>query len=148
MKKIIFAVATMLLVATTSTVNAQAGGITKSGKYVNYKFPDSITVSKTVLFPTATTLSPSYTSDSINVKVGEFYTYLTVPQLTAQRRVRLTNQSYLTGGAQLVVDATADGTARNLIVIHSAGSDTLSVTSKKRAAWLYTGSKWVPYGTW
>jgi hypothetical protein len=148
MKKLIYAVAILLTMAISIDSSAQAGGITKYGKYVNYKFPDSIATSKTVVFPTATTLAPSYTSDSINVKVGEFYTILTVPQLTAQRRVKLTNQSYLTGGAQLVIDATADGTARNLIVIHSAGSDTLSVTSKRRGTWTYTGSKWLPSGQW
>lgn len=144
MKKLFAFVA--IIATTVFTVNAQgAGGITKNGKFVNYKFPDAITASKTVLFPTATATAPSaWVSDSLNVSCGEFYNYVALPALSATRRVKLSTQSYLTGGANLVLDATSiDTTTQSLIIVQPSGSDTVGVSSAKTLLLYYTGSKWV-----
>lgn len=146
MKRIITVLAIVMVIALQA--NAQAGGISKGEKYVNYKFPDSIAASKTVLFPTSTGIAPTWASDSVVVKVKEFYTYISLDTLRGTRRVKLSAQSYVTGGAQVVIEAVRDTTTRSLIVQHAAGNDTISVATKKRAAWFYTGSKFVPYGVY
>lgn len=148
MKRIITVLAIIALCELAA--NAQAGGISKGEKYVNYKFPDSIANSKTVLFPTATGIAPTWASDSVVVKAGEFYTYVSLDTLRGTRRVKLSAQSYVTGGAQVVIEAVRDtASTRSLIVQHSAGNDTISVnTKRKRAAWYYTGSKFVPFGVY
>lgn len=149
MKKMMFLCATVFaLLLSANAVQAQAGGIAKGSKYVNWKFPDSITVSKTVTFPTAATLAPTWASDSVNVKSGEFYTYVSLDTLKGTRRVKLSAQSYLTGGAQLVVEAVSDTATRSFILMQAAGNDTLSVTGRKRLQLYYTGSKFVPVGGW
>lgn len=141
MKKLIlfFAIAVMAV-----SVNAQAGGISKGGKYVNYKFPDSIAVSKTVLFPTATSIAPLWAGDSVNVKANEFYTYVKLDTLKGTRRVKLSAQSYITGGAQVWFEAVRDTGTQKLILQHSAGNDTVKVSGQKGIAVYYTGSKFLP----
>jgi hypothetical protein len=149
MKNFIYIIATTLLmaVAFTHEAMAQAGGITKNGRFVNWRFPDAITQSKTVTFPTATSLAPAWVGDSTSISVGEFYTYVAPATITATRRIKLSSQSYLTAGAQLVIDAVAD-TTRSLIIVQPAGNDTISVPTNKHILLYYTGSKWVPVGTY
>lgn len=144
MKNFIILISIITIAFTTAAAQG-AGGITKNGKYVNYKFPDAITSSKTVLFPTATATAPSaWVSDSLNVNVGEFYSYVALPTIGATRRVKLSTQSYLTGGATLVVEAaTSDTTTRSLIIVQPTVSDTLFLNKRSVLQLYYTGTKWV-----
>ncbi|MCS6935928.1 MAG: hypothetical protein NZM35_12390 [Chitinophagales bacterium] len=148
MKKAAYMFIITVMTVISYNCQGQAGGISKAGKFVNYKFPDSIAGSKTVLFPTGVSKTAGWASDSTNLKVGEFYNYVLLDTLKGTRRVKLSTQSYVTTGAQLVLEAVRDTATRNLVVVQGSGNDTLSITGRKRMQLFYTGSKWVPVGSW
>ena len=141
------AVCAIIITALAFSTTSGGGGIAKGEKYVNYSFPDSISASETVLFPTYEGKAPAWVSDSANVKVGEFYTYVApTTALSATRRIKLSTQTYVTGGAHLWIEATSDS-IRNLVIVQSTRSDTVSVRYKNSMQMLYTGSVWIPVST-
>lgn len=145
--KSIFSILFIVAMMSYTAVAQGAGGISKGSKYVNYKFPDGITTSKTVLFPTSSATTATFVSDSVNVNVKEVYNYVELPAQAATRRVKLSNQTYLSGGEQLVIQgASTNTTPRNLIIQYSGGGpDTLQVTNRtNRIQYYFTGTKWVP----
>lgn len=145
MKKIVTILfAAILLAGSAQVANAQAGGIIKKGKYVNWKFPDSIAYSKTVVFPTAGRFTPAWQEDSANVNVIEFSTWLRLDTLKQTKRVMLSTQSYITPGAQLVMQAVTDTGTRKLIIIQNQQADTISFKGNKNMSWYYQGSKFIP----
>ncbi len=96
-----------LLIGVCYSFTVDAQGISKGGKKVQFNFPDSISASKSILFPTFQSLSADYAS-TVAADVEEFYTYLNIDTLTGTLTLNLTLAPHLTAGAMLYVKTIAD----------------------------------------
>ena len=86
---------------------ADAQGISKAGKKVSFTFPDSLSASKTILFPTYEAISEDYAA-TVAVDVEEFYTFLTLGTLTGNLTLNLTVADHVSAGALLYVKTLTD----------------------------------------
>lgn len=128
------------------TATAQAGGITKNGKTMTWKFADSIPASTVSLFPSF--FAAAIDSGDV-VQLKNFYSELTVDTLgSAFTTYSINSPSYFKGGERLFLSLPkATGLKQVVLYQPSPGvRDTIAADSTKarQVEWYYNTSKFKP----
>jgi len=128
---------------------ADAQGISKGGQKVQFTWPDSLTSSKTMLFPTFQSLS-SASADTVSIDIEEFYTFYAISDtMTASMVVNLSIAPHVTAGASLFIQAVADD--NDLTITFGDGLLAPVFTTDSMAyrthQFIYTGSAFLNVGS-
>jgi hypothetical protein len=136
----------LITLALSFTAQAQVQMI-KAGKRINMIYPDSITVNKSITFPTFE-LQTTLHAATQSIAVNEFYTYVRLDTMNSAVTLNLVISPRLTAGAVLQVEARSDTTARALTFGTGFQAVAMSGTiSKTRVQhFIYDGSKFIATG--
>jgi hypothetical protein len=126
---------------------ADAQGISSKGKKVQFLFPDSLSESKSILFPTFQSLSSAYAT-TVQFDVEEFYTYLDVDTMTGNLTLNAVPTAQLTPGAFLFIRTIANDDGRTVVFgSHlEAPNMTTDSLSHRMNSFIYTGSTFRRFG--
>jgi len=118
-----------------------------SNNSFNFIAPASAAASQEVLFPAYELQAPAYAA-ILAVTINQSQTFLTPATLTGAMTINLTINAQVTPGAEIILSATSDGTARTITFGTGFTAPALAgvITKTLNQTFVYNGTAFVPKG--
>jgi hypothetical protein len=133
--------------AVSTEASAQAGGITKGNLKCGYSWPDSISTSQTVLFPTYSASEVDYAA-TLAFDAETFYQKVVVDTTTGNMTVNVSLAPELTEGALLYVYTVSTGSSRTITWGTNIDGAAIAQDSAKAVmhTFVFDGTKYLQIG--
>jgi hypothetical protein len=116
-----------------------------SGKAFDFKAPENVASSQTVVFPTKDSQAPAFAATQA-ISINSQFTYLNLGALTGACTLNATIGTDVEAGARLLVKVASDGTARDLTLGTGFAAPVVAgvISKTKVVEYVYNGTAFLP----